>query len=129
MAQVIITSVSEDDNFKEYRNQPWRKERKSSDVIYVWIEGENVLENLQNRRSRPSKAYKKFVLPLGLKEAGYSDEAAKEIIKKAYWSQRAGCSCGCSPGFLTKGLKMGRLDINFKATLEIHELCPEGPTV
>lgn len=64
--------------------------------LYVWVDGENILENFANRFDRPQKLYRSM-LP--------------EIFKaldlepvKASWSQKAGCSCGCSPGFI--------LDIN-----------------
>jgi hypothetical protein len=116
--KIIITKATESLNVKE-RQAAWKpQERKKQDVIYVWLEGENVLKNLMNRRDRPSKAYKEFVLPLGLKELGYTEEEAKAIIKKAYWSQKAGCRCGCSPGFLTKGMKEGEAHITFAGVNE-----------
>ena len=123
--KIIITKATESPNLKE--SKYGMGERKKTDVIYVWLEDENVMENLMNRRDRPSKAYKEFVLPLGLKELGYTEDEAKAIIKKAYWSQKAGCQCGCSPGFLTKGMKQGEAHITFKGVMELHELAPEGP--
>lgn len=61
--------------------------------VYFWPQGENVLDNVKNRHRRPSQVYKEyfskilksFKLPLDL---------------KYQWSQTAGCSCGCSPGFV-----------------------------
>jgi len=112
--KIIITKATESPNLKE----KGFRERKKTDVIYVWLEDETIRENLMNRRERPSKAYKEFVLPLGLKELGYTEEEAKAIIKKAYWSQKAGCNCGCSPGFLTKGMKEGEAHITFAGVNE-----------
>lgn len=61
----------------------------SNSKVYVFESGESILDNLENRRSRPSKAYREFVL-----------QAHPELEGKIRWSQKAGCSCGCSPGFL-----------------------------
>ena len=63
--------------------------------IYVHLDGETILENLENRTERPYTVFKTEVLPplfrlLGLRNV------------KAGWSQRAGCSCPCSPGFIVK---------------------------
>ena len=55
--------------------------------VYVWPRGESILENLCNRRSRPYTEYRKLL-------------AGKSFMEKARWSQKAGCSCGCSPGFI-----------------------------
>jgi hypothetical protein len=58
--------------------------------IYVWLKNENMLENMANRFSRPYDVYKQEVLPKLELPAG----------AKVRWSQKAGCSCGCSPGFV-----------------------------
>ena len=127
--KIIITDAKESLNLKE-RRAAWRaEERKKTDVIYVWLDGENMFENLMNRHHRPAKFYKQYVLPEGLKQLGYTEEEAAAIIKKAFWSQKAGCRCGCSPGFLTKGMKQGEAHITFKGVMELHEVCPEGPIV
>lgn len=65
--------------------------------IYIFPANENVFDNLLNRYSRPSKAYKAEVLPAVFARIGEH---------KVSWSQKAGCNCGCSPGFIvTDGLK------------------------
>lgn len=58
--------------------------------MYVWVEGENILENLENRHSRPTQVYRELLAPV-FQMLG---------VEKARWSQKAGCSCGCSPGFI-----------------------------
>jgi hypothetical protein len=63
--------------------------------IYVSIEGENILDNLQNRTSRPSRLYAEAVAP-ALAALGLADTC------KGSWSQYAGCTCPCSPGFVVK---------------------------
>lgn len=63
--------------------------------IYVWEDGESVLDNLVNRRSRPTQLYKEFI-PSALKELGLP------LDTKVVWNQQAGCRCGCSPGFIVQ---------------------------
>lgn len=40
----------------------------------------------------------RHVLPKILKQAGFTD--AEFLAHRARWSQYAGCSCPCSPGFI-----------------------------
>lgn len=61
--------------------------------LYIHVEGENILENLAFRTNRPKELYRQ-VLPVIFKKLGLPEDT------KAYWSQKAGCSCGCSPGFV-----------------------------
>jgi hypothetical protein len=75
------------------------KEREKKGRIYFFIEGENLLENIRNRRFRPSKEYRR-VLSEALQIAGLTTEQADRSTRLASWSQKAGCSCGCSPGFI-----------------------------
>lgn len=71
-----------------YGDRPAKKAR-----IYVSPKGETVLENvLGGRYTRPHQAYRALVLPL-IREL-YGQDI------KLTWSQRAGCSCPCSPGFI-----------------------------
>jgi len=68
--------------------------------VYVSPEGESVLENyMTGRHTRPYTAYKQEVLPQLWRKLGLG--SASHPIK-AGWSQKAGCSCGCSPGFIVK---------------------------
>ena len=71
-------------------------------IAYVWPKGETVMENLQNRRIRPVDAYREAVNEvLQTLAKGMPAWQAKLVLdKKPRWSQKAGCSCGCSPGFL-----------------------------
>ena len=63
--------------------------------LFVNIEDETILENLANRRNRPIAAYRK-IAEQALIEAGID-------FYQLNWSQKAGCSCPCSPGFIVKG--------------------------
>ena len=62
--------------------------------MYVSIEDETLMSNLENRKRRPYNVYKSMIHSSGL--AGVLD------ISKLSWSQHAGCSCPCSPGFILK---------------------------
>lgn len=66
--------------------------------VYFFIEDESILENLANRGCRPYAEYRK-ILPTVLAAAGLRDPDG-EVAKAARWSRKAGCSCGCSPGFI-----------------------------
>jgi hypothetical protein len=79
---------------------------KWSNKIYIFTEGETILENLVNRRSRPHLFYKKEVLPKLMEMI--TDEAMKKKLSdpnaRWVWSAKCGCSmCPCSPGFIQKG--------------------------
>ena len=82
-------------------NQHDGKSRKSKARMYFWPVGETVVEQLFNRRNRPNSEYRKLVT-LALVEAGIELSQATRV--KAQWSQYAGCSCPCSPGFILSEL-------------------------
>lgn len=69
------------------------KDRKVTTVLYFHLDGENILEDLANRHSRPYKIYR-TLFPKVQKLL----ELKAPI--KATWSQYAGCTCPCSPGFI-----------------------------
>ena len=64
--------------------------------IFIHITASSVLEHILSRYVNPVKLYKKF-LPTILQQSNM----AKNLTIK--WSQKAGCQCGCSPGFIVEG--------------------------
>lgn len=89
------------------QRQTSRSSRKP--VIFIHPQGESILENLANRKDRPYTAYRKEVIPNVMKMLGIGGDV------KVRWSQRAGCSCPCSPGFIVEGgesWKIGQKDIH-----------------
>lgn len=63
--------------------------------IYVWPKDESILDNLFfGRHNRPYKMYRELILPTVFEELGWDPDT------KVRWSQKAGCSCPCSPGFV-----------------------------
>jgi len=97
-----ITEITKRDH--EYS----RLQSRSKTRVFVWPKGESIMENLQNRRNRPHAAMK----PFALKAA----EALGVAVDKLGWSQKAGCDCGCSPGFVVQGQHRPGFDIH--VTLE-----------
>lgn len=65
--------------------------------IYIFQQDETIIENLQKRTVRPYTTYKKEVIPSILKSLNLPEKT------KVKWSQYAGCSCPCSPGFIVEG--------------------------
>lgn len=74
----------------------WRdhKYRNRATRLYVWIKDETIWENLQNRRVRPYTVWRKEIVPTVLQALELPADT------KVRWSRKAGCSCGCSPGFI-----------------------------
>lgn len=69
----------------------------------------NVLEDLENRQRRPHQVWKPLVLDV-LKRIGVEPDQVN-------WNQRAGCTCGCSPGFILRGRHLtGK--VTFSVTLK-----------
>lgn len=76
--------------------------RQKTGHCYFFLVGESIIENLQNRRSRPHKEFRKL-LPEVFKKTQFENLWNEGHIK-ANWSQYCGCSCSCSPGFRLVGL-------------------------
>jgi hypothetical protein len=76
---------------------------------YVFIKNENILENLTNRQNRPTKLFRQIV------EEALEKEGITNPDGMA-WSQYAGCSCPCSPGFIMKNCDRDvYVDVKLKA--------------
>ena len=60
------------------------------------------MEDFRGRYNRPYKEYR-ALLPEVLEQLGLPTDT------KAVWSQKAGCRCGCSPGFILQFPSKGKL--------------------
>lgn len=77
--------------------------KKKFDKLYIWLTDETILENIQNRRSRPYTDYKREVIPQLIERLKIEQPRHYEVLKnvKWGWNQNCGCSmCPCSPGFV-----------------------------
>lgn len=78
----------------EREKKNWRRGGGNM-IVYVDFKSEtSVLENLINRFSRPVDLMKREVMPRVL------DGLSLPASTPFRWSQKAGCPCGCSPGFV-----------------------------
>jgi hypothetical protein len=76
--------------------------------VFVFESGETVMEDLMNRRNRPVDVYR-AVAEAALAALGFKDPGLK-------WSQKAGCTCPCSPGFIGQGDIGGHGDVFITVT-------------
>ena len=69
-----------------------KEKRDVKPRIYMMPQGETILENLKQRRSRPVAEFKIL--------AHSVINSTPAVGASLSWSQKAGCSCGCSPAFI-----------------------------
>lgn len=62
--------------------------------LFVIHQNEKAMETLLRRYSRPSDVYREKILQKVFKKLKI------EPYNGIRWSQKAGCICGCSPGFI-----------------------------
>lgn len=76
------------------------RQRRGSSRVHVFAEEgtETILDDLMNRHNRPVETWR-VLATRTLRELGLNPT---EAYMKLRWSQKAGCSCGCSPGFVMK---------------------------
>ena len=76
------------------RRHMTRGEYSKPPRMYVSVSkaSETVLDNLMNRKRRPYNIYKTLIHSSGI--------GSVLDLTKLSWSQYAGCSCPCSPGFV-----------------------------
>lgn len=71
----------------------------SRSIIYFIINGPTVMQEINEKKGKYYNVFRKEVLPTVFKKAKLP------LDTKVIWSDKAGCSCGCSPGFLITGQK------------------------
>lgn len=77
-------------------------ERQKTAHMYFFPQGESIMEQFVNRRNRPVSEFR-ALLPKVFEQTDFADLWNEGHIEPT-WSQKCGCSCGCSPGFRLKGL-------------------------
>lgn len=116
---VTVTAQASEPDRRNPRDRRGRKPR-----VYVGVDDENIAENLLNRHDRPIKIYRKIAVQ-ALRDIGLIVGGPKQQTPDGHgavslrWSQKAGCTCPCSPGFIATNLVAhdGRnLDIHITIT-------------
>lgn len=128
MRDAIKTFTTEVDGHKvtvEVRERHWSKgmtwrEHDKKPRVYVSTKGETLLDNLANRTTRPYVAWRK-VLVAAFQQLGFEGQLR--------WSQKAGCSCPCSPGFIWTGKSLvnGTYRFDVDVTLEDVPVVRDDP--
>lgn len=105
--------------YRNYRANDRTPQRELNKKPRVYAHADvpfNVLEDLENRGRRPHKVYRPLVIE-ALAQIGLTGV-------KLNWSQYAGCTCPCSPGFIltptTQAVQHG---------LDIWVTLPSVPTI
>jgi hypothetical protein len=97
---------------------------KNKPRIYATQPSLDIAEDLMNRTRRPFRQWRKLVIT-ALEESGLGIDTTR-----MGWDQHAGCSCGCSPGFVLdnhNSVVVG--DMGFH-NYDVYVVMPEGtPTV
>lgn len=95
----IVKVTAKQEYLHQRKGEPYRWRSK----MYIWPEGETVLDNLFNRRNRPAKVWQEQVIPVILEKLKETNPEVYEVIKdqKWGWRQKCGCTCPCSPGFVS----------------------------
>jgi len=88
--------ISMEYQIDEFNIRPFSSLKRKKSRIYVFPKGETIWENIQNRRVRPVDIYRGIVCD-ALQVNGIHVSTVR-----LSWNQKAGCSCGCSPGFVVE---------------------------
>jgi hypothetical protein len=81
-------------------------EKPDRSIIYIFINSPTVMKEIQAKTDKYQNVFRKEVLPTVFQKSKLP------LDTKVVWSDKAGCSCGCSPGFLITGHK--GMDIHVK---------------
>lgn len=121
-----FTITVTDLKLREYKTWQERVRSYGRDIskkarVYASPQGETVLENFfggrHNRPHRELQRQIRAVVDAELIVAGYNPQ-------KWSWSQKAGCTCPCSPGWIVSG-EPGRMDcddVEVFVTYQIEEV-------
>ena len=91
--------------------------------FYVWPKGETVIEGLFNRRDRPTGLFREIAMEAWRKlEPEIKKERSYAKLTGLRWSRKAGCSCGCSPGFIAQGEGLNGFDIHVTAEVDYPKI-------
>ena len=75
-----------------------RRDYHAKTRVYFSHADESILENFGNRMARPQDLYKTYLPDV-------AEKMGLPRTTKFKWSQYAGCSCPCSPGFVCDAVR------------------------
>lgn len=89
---------------------PYRDKNK----LFIFVDNESIWENFVNRRCRPHTSYKKEIIPMVMEKLKVKNKKVFKLLKdmKWGWRQNCGCTCGCSPGFVSESIDYQYFDIS-----------------
>lgn len=88
--------------------------------MYVAVTDETVFDNLANRKRRPYNNYKTLI---------HSSDVSRVLnIGNLQWSQYAGCTCPCSPGFILPK-QMFEIDGDTMWNFDVWVMLDNAPSV
>lgn len=88
--------------------------RASAPRLYFWLDGETVLEHFfVGRRLTARHKLIRPLIPAVLEQLGVSTPS------EIRYSRTAGCSCGCSPGFVLRGATYKGMDSGFDVFITV----------
>ena len=93
-------------NTTSYEDYDYGSLRSKKMRVYLFPHGETLEENLERRRNRDVKLWRKIALQV-MEKFGYHNV-------QMIFSQYAGCQCGCSPGFIVEERNGKELFIDYK---------------
>lgn len=100
----------------------YKKEYYQAPRMYVSVADETIMDNLANRKRRPYNVYKTLIHS--------SDIASVLNLSGLRWSQHAGCTCNCSPGFILNSVQSIKdEDGNYLSHFDIWVTLENAPAV
>ena len=110
-----------------FMERKWSAHTRSSEMsaaprMYVSVADETIMDNLANRKRRPYNVYKTLIHS--------SDIASVLNLSGLRWSQHAGCTCNCSPGFILNSVQSVKdEDGNYLSHFDIWVTLENAPAV
>jgi hypothetical protein len=108
----LMTKPENEDKYTYEDILEARRDLSKRARIYIWPVNETIIDNLINRHCRPIDVYRRDILPTVLGLIGGTS---------AHWDQEAGCSCGCSPGFVVDDV------YGLEVHVQVSEMPDAGP--
>ncbi len=122
--KLTLTKITMHERALKDKKRAWKGYEKPT--LHLWREDKTVLSHLEERWTDKefNLEIKRQLLP-AIKAIFFLDQPLVAL----WWSQYAGCTCPCSPGWLIKnaGLRTGSIYGEYKVEVVDDEVQPELP--